>query len=47
MEPDYIKSMIQQALWNEYERTGNEDYKKIYEAWYNQYEQISIEGLDV
>lgn len=45
MEPDYIKSMIQEALWHEYKRTGNEDYKVIYELWYEKFELIDISVL--
>jgi hypothetical protein len=47
VDGDYIKSMIQQALWEAYQRTDNEEYKAIYDAWYENYEKIKIEGLEV
>ena len=46
MDADYTKTLIQQALWNTYKTTGNEDYKKMYDKWYECYEEISIEGLE-
>jgi hypothetical protein len=42
MDKDYVKSLIQQALWNEYLRTGNADYEEIYKKWYENYEKIII-----
>ena len=47
MDKEYVKSMIQQALWNEYARTENKDYKAIYESWYKCYNNITIKGLEV
>ncbi len=42
MDKDYVKSLIQQALWNEYLRTGNKEYKTLYEKWFENYETIKI-----
>ena len=47
MDKEYVKSMIQQALWNEYARTENKDYKAIYKSWYKYYNNITIKGLEV
>ncbi len=38
---EYLKSLIQQALWDEYARTENKEYKELYEKWYNEYENIT------
>lgn len=45
MDNDVIKTMIQQSLWEMYVKTGIEEYKKLYENWYNSYENIKINGL--
>lgn len=42
---DLVKTMIQQSLWSMWERTKNEEYKKLYENWYDNYEKITIDGL--
>lgn len=42
---DKIKTLIQQALWEMYNGTGIEEYRLLYEDWYNNYEKISIKGL--
>ena len=42
----YIKSLIQVALWGEYKRTGNEEFKEIYDAWYDKYTDINVRNLD-
>ncbi|HEY5586699.1 MAG TPA: hypothetical protein VIK78_19695 [Ruminiclostridium sp.] len=39
------KAIIQQALWIAYEKTGDEAYKKLYEKWYDGFEEIVIGGL--
>lgn len=46
MDTDFVKSLIQTALWRAYKDTGDEIYKKLYEKWYNHYECIMIIGLD-
>ena len=43
---EYLKSLIQQALWNEYARTGNTDYKQLYEKWYEKYGEIDIRNIE-
>ena len=43
---EYIKSLIQQALWNEYARTENKEYKTLYEKWYEKYEEINISNIE-
>jgi len=43
---EYLKSLIQQALWNEYARTENKDYKALYERWYENYEAIDIRNVE-
>lgn len=43
---EYLKSLIQQALWNEYTRTKNKDYKELYEKWYDRYNHIDITVLE-
>lgn len=46
MDLDLAKTMIQQSLWNMFKTTGDEEYKKLYEKWYENYEHISISGLE-
>jgi hypothetical protein len=47
MKKDYIKSMIQEALWIAYKQTENKDYERIYNALYDNYNSIAIKGLEV
>ena len=42
MKPDYLKALIQKALWDTYEATGNEDYHEAYDLWVDSYESIII-----
>jgi hypothetical protein len=45
MNEDLVKTIIQQSLWNMYKVTGDLIYKELYENWYENYEQIQINGL--
>lgn len=45
-DKDLTKTLIQQSLWQMYKVTGEEIYKELYEAWYNNYESINITGLE-
>jgi hypothetical protein len=42
MENDFLKALIQTALWGAYKSTGNEDYHVAYDLWVNNYESIII-----
>jgi hypothetical protein len=42
MKPDYLKALIQKALWDTYKATGNEDYREAYDLWVNNYESIIL-----
>ena len=42
---DYIKTLIQIALWNEYVRTGSNSYKALYDIWYEDFKEIEIRNL--
>ena len=42
---DFIKSIIQTALWEHYKKSNDINYKRLYEQWYKQYNDIKINGL--
>ena len=45
MDSDYIKALIQSALWKAYKITEDEHYKQLYECWYENFERIQISDL--
>jgi hypothetical protein len=46
MDVDYVKSLIQAALWKTYILTSDEQYRLLYEKWYSDYAKITIIGLE-
>jgi len=43
---EYLKSLIQQALWEAYQRTQDDEYRKIYDEWYAKYDKIDISNIE-
>ena len=43
---EYIKSIIQDALWKTYKQTDEAIYYEVYREWFNKFESIDITNLE-
>jgi hypothetical protein len=43
---EYLKAIIQEALWNTFKQTNEPIYQEVYVKWYERFSKIDITNLE-